>query len=73
MYLKYMDSKNKKPIFRKIKRNNKLFYLKLKLMNIKQPNIAKQFNKYKKTKKNLIIIYLIAILQIRLNLIEKKK
>ena len=57
-----MDLKNKKFTFKKIEKNNKFFYPGLELINIKQLNIAKQFNKYKKTKKNLIIIYLIAIL-----------
>ena len=33
--LKYADLKDKKSTFRKIKKNNKLLYLRLKLINIK--------------------------------------
>ena len=43
IYLKYIDLKDKKSIFRKIKKNNKLFYLKLKLINI---NVATQSSAY---------------------------
>ena len=72
IYLRYADLKDKKLTFRKIKRDNKLLYPGLELINIKWPNIAKQPNKYRRTKRNLTIIYLIVISQIRSDLIEKK-
>ena len=72
LYLARFAEKEKELILRKIKRENTVFYLKLKIIDYRSPPVAKRLNAFGRVKRYSTVILNVTSIRIYDDILDKK-